>query len=313
MGVGFIFPMEQRTTEIVHRIRLGLRSKIRDHKKMQHVASFFYQLYYSSVGNLHVLPDYLIIGAAKCGTSSLYEYLIQDPNIEPAIGKEINFFDMNYKKGIKWYRTYFPFSFQKLIAKKISKNNLITGEATPRYLDHPYAPKRIKESIPSVKIIALLRNPIDRAYSHWNMMVAHNRENLSFEDAIKKEDERICGLYERMEEDENFYSREYFWYAYLDRGIYVKKLKRWFQYLSKDQFLILQSEDFFRNPSENYNRVLKFLNLPRKELVGYKQFRKGSYKKQKIESTTRTKLVEFFKQHNEELYKLLDTRFDWND
>lgn len=310
--MNFTMTMEQRTTEMIRQSRLGLREKIKDHKKIRSITSTLYHLYYSSIGNLHVLPDYLIIGAAKSGTSSLYEHLIQHHDVEPAVGKEINFFDMNYNKGANWYRTYFPLSFQKILTKKIYKNDFSTGEATPRYFDHPHAPKRIKKLIPLVKIIVLLRNPIDRAYSHWNMMVSHNRENLSFEDAIKKENERIDGLYERMNKDETFYSREYYWYAYLDRGIYVKKLKHWMKFIPKNQFLILQSENFFQHPSETYNRVLQFLNLSAKELVDYKQFRKGSYKKQKMDMNTRAKLVEFFKKHNEELYKILDEKFDWD-
>ena len=109
--------MEQRTTEMIRQSRLSLREKIKDHEKIRSITSTLYHLYYSSTGNLHVLPDYLIIGAAKSGTSSLYEHLIQHHDIEPAVGKEINFFDMNYNKGANWYRTYFPLSFQKILTK----------------------------------------------------------------------------------------------------------------------------------------------------------------------------------------------------
>ena len=299
-------------SKITRNTRLSFRQKLKNHEKLKSSASSINKGYSSLIGPLHALPDYLIIGAAKCGTSSLYEYLIQHPNVEPAIGKEINFFDMRYDRGINWYRTYFPSLIQRSFSKSIFKNNLITGEATPRYIDHPHAPERVKNLLPNVKLIVMLRNPVDRAYSHWNMMVAHKREELSFEDAMDKEKERISGLFEKMSADQKFYSREYYWYAYLERSIYIDKLKRWFKYFPREQFLFLKSEEFFKDPNTAYAKALSFLGLEEFELEDYKTVRKGSYKKSKMESSTRTKLLEFFKPKNEELYKFLGIDFEWD-
>lgn len=287
--------------------RLKIRYGIKNHNKLQSLLYSLYKLYYSSTGNLHNLPNYLIIGAAKCGTSSLYEYLTQHPSINPALGKEINFFDMHYSKGINWYRSYFPFK------NFFTKKNSITGEATPRYLDHPHAAKRVYDLIPSVKIIVLLRNPVDRAYSHWNMMVAHKREDLSFSEAIENEKSRISDFFEQMQNNKEYYSKDYFWYGYLERGLYAKKIKHWMNFIPKEQFLVLQSEDFFRNTSDVYNHVLEFLDLPKRNLIKYDKFRKGSYKKQKMDNSTRKNLIDFFKPHNEELYNLLGENFHWED
>ena len=294
------------------RARLTIRKKIKNHKKLQSTVNSINKGYSSILGPLHTLPDFLIIGSAKCGTSSLYEYLIKHPNIESAIGKEINYFDMQYEKGINWYKTYFPSLIQKDVSKNIFSKKLITGEATPRYIDHPLAIKRIKNDLPNVKLIVMLRNPIDRAYSHWNMMVTHKHENLSFEEAINKEKQRILGLYKKMETDQRFYSKEYFWYGYLERSTYINRLKKWFEYFPREQFLILKSEELFNDPNNTYKKVLEFLKLEKVDLENYKTFRKGKYKKEKMNSETRKKLIEYFQPYNMELYKLLNDNLGWD-
>jgi len=289
--------------------RLTVRKKTSKNPIAYNIASNLHKSYYSVFGTLHTLPDYLIIGAAKCGTSSLYEYLIQHPNVKPAAGKEINFFDKNYSKGQKWYRTYFP----RLVNKNKIKSNIITGEATPRYIDHPQAPIRVKKLIPDVKLIILLRNPIDRAYSHWNMLIRNPAiETKPFEEAVKLEKKRIDGLYKKMENDENFYSPEYYQYAYLDRGLYLTRIKRWIKYFPRQQFLILDSEEFFNEPSRSYEKVLEFLKLPKIKLPKYDIFRKGAYKNSKMKNETRMKLIDFYKPHNNELNEFLGTNFVWD-
>ena len=288
----------------------SLRSKLASHPKIKSILKPLSRYYFSITGPIHLLPNYLIIGAAKSGTSSLYEYLIQHPNVQPASGKEIYFFDMNYNKGINWYRTFFPLSHQ--FPKNTLKNSIV-GEATPRYMDHPHAPSRIKKYLPNCKFIILLRNPIDRAYSHWNMMVSHNREELSFEDAIDKEKKRTNGLFEKMEKDSSFYSKEYYWYSYLERGLYSKKIKKWFEIFHKNQFLILKSEDLFSKPSEIFHQTQDFLNIPEITLDEFKTARKGAYKNKSIDSNTRKYLSDFFKPYNEELYSLIGKNFAWEE
>ena len=267
--------------------------------------------YCTLTGFLHVLPDFYVIGAAKCGTSSLYDYLIKHPSIQPVVIKEIRYFGKYYNRGLNWYRVCFPFRFQKYYVKNILKKDFLTGEATPRYLDNPHVPGRIKQITPNAKFIALLRNPIDRAYSHHNMMFNGGDETLSFEDAIKKEEERTHEEFKKMENDGNYYSDKYFQQAFLHRGIYVDKLKQWMKVFPKEQFLIIQSEEFFNNTPTEYNKILKFLGLPEWELTDYKGVGMGKYKS-KLDPTTRKELIEFFRPHNERLYEFLGTRFDWD-
>ena len=131
---------------ISNRIKLG--NILRNHKNALTVARQFNKLYYNSTGFTHVLPDFLIIGAARSGTTSLYEYLIQHPSVIRGIGKEVYFFDKEFKKGINWYKSFFPTKSTKSKLEKKLQTKCITCEATPRYLYHPSSPKRVFETLP---------------------------------------------------------------------------------------------------------------------------------------------------------------------
>ena len=258
-----------------------------------------------------MLPDFLIIGAARSGTTSLYEYLTQHPLVIPGVGKEVYFFDKNFNKGVNWYKSFFPTKISKSRLENKQKRNCVTGEATPRYLYHPHTPKRVFDLIPDVKLIVLLRSPIDRAYSHYQMEAGHGNEELSFEDAIEQEEKRIRDDMKKMERNENFYSVNFYRKSYLTRGIYVDQLKRWFEYFPREQFLILKSEDFYSKTSEVYNQVLDFLNLSKFELNSFKAYRMTKHSS--ICSETRKKLTDYFSPYNKQLYELLDRNFGWEE
>jgi len=114
-----------------------------------------------------------------------------------------------------------------------------------------------------------------------------------------------------MLNNENYYRKDYFHHSYIERGIYVKKLKQWMEVFPKEQFLIIQSEEFFKDPNKIYNQVLRFLDMPKWELKEYKKIGAGSYKQSEIKPGTRDKLIEYFKPFNEQLYDFLKTKFDW--
>jgi hypothetical protein len=305
--------MQSQLNDIRRDISRYLRPRLSKYPKLHYCLVSLHRTYCFLTGFMHVLPDYYIIGAAKSGTTSLYDYLVQHQCVQPITTKEPRFFDKYYNRGENWYRINFPFTFQKFISEKINKNKFITGDATPRYLDHPHAPHRIKKITPNAKFIVLLRNPIDRAYSNYNMRINAKREHLSFEDTIEKERKQVKDEFKKMQQNEEYYSRDYYHNAYLDRSIYVDKLKRWMEVFPKEKFLIIQSEEFFKDTSKMYKEVLEFLNLPNQELPEYKQIGKAKYKQPKMNSETRKKLVEYFKPHNERLYEFLGRRFDWDE
>jgi len=257
-----------------------------------------------------VLPDFLIIGATKGGTSAAFNYLIQHPNIIPPPKKEVGFFSAWHKSGKLWYKSHFPTYFQKFFAQKLYKRKFLTGEASPNYLFSLLVPKRVHELIPNVKIIVLLRNPVDRAFSDYHMKVKLGNEKLSFEDAIKNEDIRLEGVKEKILNDPNYYSYHYWLFSYLRQGIYLDQLKVWMDIFPKEQFLVLKTEDLNSHPQKILNQIFDFLGLPSFSVPDLKRKNVGKYKK--MGNDTRLKLNEYFKPHNKRLYQFLDRNFDWD-
>lgn len=259
---------------------------------------------------MHMTPDVMIIGAMKCGTTSLFRYLEGHPDFLGPKMKEIHYFDFKYDKGIEWYRRQFPTKLKKMKCG-LKGQRIITGEASPYYMFHPHACKRIASVLPNVKLIALLRNPVDRAYSHYQNEIRHEREHLKFEEAIDAEPNRLAGEIEKMLDDEFYFSFHHGHHSYLARGIYVEQIKVWHTLFPKKQLLILDSETFFENPLRGFDRVCSFLELSPFRIKEFKTHNAGEYKQQ-IPAKLRKRLSDYFNPHNEDLYNYLGTKFEWN-
>src|SRR5581483_1266720 len=253
---------------------------------------------------LRVLPDFLIIGAQKAGTTSLFHYLGNHPAIIPALEKEPHFFDYNYARGAGWYRAHFPTVWERARGKF-----RLTGEATPFYLFHPHAPGRAAQLVPHAKLIVLLRNPVERAYSQYHHQVRFGLEELSFEQAIEQEAARLVGEFEKIVADRDYYSFNYQNYSYLAHGMYADQLTRWFKQFPREQFLILHSQNFYQDPAREFQRVLNFLDLPAWEPPEFPKENEGEYAP--MSPDTRAELVEFFAPHNARLYELLNVDYGW--
>ena len=159
-------------------------------------------------------------------------------------------------------------------------------------------------------MIVLLRNPIERAYSHYHHQLRLGLETLSFEQALEAEPTRLIGEYEELLADEGYYSFNYQNYSYLARGMYAGQLERWFQYFPRKQFLILPSELFYADPKTTFAEVLEFLKLPAWQPESFRVENDGSYPL--LERAQRVRLNDFFAPHNAQLYDLLKTDFGWN-
>jgi hypothetical protein len=259
--------------------------------------------YREFTANDRVLPDFIIAGVQKGGTSSLFNYLTQHPNIIPGYKKEVKFFDGNFHKGINWYRFNFPLITQMEDAEQQ------TGEASPSYVFHPLVPQRIKESLPNIKLIILLRNPVARAYSHYQGNLRRGHENKSFEEAIELEQSRLEGEKEAIIADQYYPMYKYLVYSYLARGVYIDQIKNWLQSFPREQILILRSEDLFSNPQGVYSQVLHYLGLPDWQLSSFEIVNYGRYKE--MASETEIKLRQYFNPYNQELYSFLGKNFGW--
>ena len=257
-----------------------------------------------------MMPDFVIIGAMKSGTTSLYDFVIKHPAIAPASTKELNYFSVLYTLGELWYRSNFPTKISRYYFHKKTSQKLLSGEATPTYLFYPIVPSRMKEVLRDIKLIVILRNPVDRAYSNYNDIVRRNNETLSFEKAIKMEEERCAEERKRLIQDPDFVPIHYKDRSYLARGVYVDQLERWFRYYSKKQFLILATEDFRKNPQRTLDQIFDFLEVSPFQIENLKNLNVGNYKA--MNKDTRKFLIEYFKPHNKRLSKLLQRDFDWD-
>lgn len=254
------------------------------------------------------LPDYIVIGGQKCGTTSLHDYIKRHPNIVPPFKKDSSFFDANYFRGYPWYQAHFPLQswMDQLRAKG---ERFVTGEVTTTYMFHPLAAERAAKHLTDVKFIALLRNPAIRAYSQYQHMKRTGREDLSFREAIEKEGERLNGILERVEKSDDEAHMIFRNFAYKARGRYAEQLGRWFKRFPRDRFLILKSEDLFSQPEQVCRQLYDFLGLPDFKLEKYENANPGRYSDADVKIIK--ELEEYFVPHNKELYELVDSNFGW--
>ncbi len=260
-------------------------------------------------------PDFIIIGVQKGGTTSLYHYLVQHPQIAPALDKEVHFFDLEFERGWDWYDARFPGIIQADQAHDRRPHAsstvppVITGEASPYYIFHPLVPQRIAQTLPTVKLIVLLRDPVDRAISHYHHAVRWGFEPLAIADAFAQEEERLAGEVEKMLADPSYHSFNHRHLSYLARGRYAQQLEHWFQYFPREQFLILNSEALYRSPDLALQAVCQFLALPFQPLARYERYDPGNYRQP--DPTLCQQLADYFHPHNQRLMQLLNQHFDW--
>jgi hypothetical protein len=259
--------------------------------------------------SLRTLPDFLIVGAQRAGTTSLYNYLAAHPAVVPALKKETLFFANYYYRGTGWYRAHFPLSSQARDGRDLRQAQHVTGEASPYYLFHPLAPARAARTVPDAHIIAILRNPVERAYSHYHHEVEMGFETLSFEEAIEHEEERLSGEEARLLRDDRYSSLTYQNYSYLARGIYVDQLVRWVRCFCIEQVLVLSSKDLEQDPERVLAAVARFVGLPALRLGGHRRDHERRYPA--MEAKTREHLHAYFAPHNRRLYDFLGADLAW--
>jgi hypothetical protein len=249
------------------------------------------------------LPDFLIIGAQRCGTTSLYHHLVAHPAVAAAYpAKGVHYFDKHPGRSPDWYRAHFPVD---------RGGGPVTGEGSPYYLFHPHAPARAARVVPDAKLIVMLRDPTERAYSHYQQEFARGYDGApSFEAALDLEPERLRGERERMLADERYDSRSYQHHSYMARGDYLDQIQAWREHFPAEQLLILSAEAFFADPRSGVEQAQRFLDLEPASLPEYRVHNARRYAP--LQTATRERLNRRFAEPNRRLYEYLGTDLGWN-
>jgi len=253
---------------------------------------------------LRALPDFLIIGAQKCGTSSLHAQLALHPEVRAPLTKEVHYFDIHYHRGPLWYGAHFP-----LRDRRHAAGGWKTYESSVCYLFYDFVPERIIALLPKVRLIAMVRDPVERAYSQYQMSRKRNAESLSFEAAIAAEEERLAPEWGKIAKDPRYHSRIVRQQSYLSRGRYAEQVERWLRYVPRERLLVLDARELATERARVHAEILGFLGLSESAIPDTEDRNVGEY--EPMAPRTREQLSEYFAPHNQRLYELLGRDFGW--
>jgi hypothetical protein len=257
---------------------------------------------------LRCLPDFLIIGAQKAGTTSLFASLNEHPSVWMPPCKECHFFTRPWRPMLA-YRGFFP---TRRTRDRMGRDGepVRLGEATPYYLFHPRTPARVARSLPEVKLIAILRDPVERAYSHHRHCVRRGTESLDFEAALEAEATRTAGAAERLARSAFAVSDAHRHHSYLARGLYAQQLRRWFEHVDRRRIHVAFFEHLLESPETSLARIETFLGLPVRDR-GELPRRNSGGRSAPMADETRRRLRERFAEPNRELAELLGVEPPW--
>lgn len=257
-----------------------------------------------------MLPGFLIVGAQRCGTTSLFHVLSQHPAvISPVLGRtELHFFDNEYQRGLSWYRSQFPIGAWARFTARHAGVAPVAFEGSPYYMFHPLVPARIHRDLPGVLLLVLIRDPVERAHSQWAHQVGLGLETESFERALELEDDRVAGEAERLASDPAYTSRRHWLYAYRGRGHYADQLQRLNALFGRDRIHVVDSGRFFADPRPAYDQVLDFLGLPPHSPAFTPQ---NARPRSPMPDSLRAQLEEHFRPHDERLAAWLGHEPSW--
>jgi Sulfotransferase domain len=264
----------------------------------------------SATAGRRQLPSFILVGAQRAGTTSLFRALMSHPLIHSAnYHKGVNYFDVNYHRDFAWYQGHFPTLSSLRRSTRGVTGEPITFEASGYYMFHPCAPERMARHLPDVRVLAMLRDPVERAYSAWKHEHARGFETESFDRALDLEDERLEGQVEQMLADRDYQSYSHRHHAYLRRGQYAEQLMRLRQYFPPEQIHVIESEAFFERPEPTYAGVLDFLELP--SVFPDRFDRWNGRPSSPMPEETRARLRSHFSSHDRALAELLGREAAW--
>lgn len=256
----------------------------------------------TAVGRLtagrRALPGLLVIGTQRGGTTSLHHYLAQHPRLDaPVSTKGVHWFDTAWDRPVDWYRAHFPFATADHVA----------FESSPYYLFHPEVPGRVSRTLPDVRVVAVLRDPVERAWSHYHHVVGKGQEELSFEDALAAEDDRLAGAGQVLAE--GGVHLHHLRHSYVARGRYAPQVRRWWDAIGRDRVLLLDAADLRADPQGCCDRVCDLVGVPHDVLDLGVHHNARSYAP--LDGDLRAHLRTRFADADDELRRLTGRTFSW--
>jgi hypothetical protein len=261
----------------------------------------------AAAGMWRTRPDFLIIGTQKAGTTSLHAYLAAHPGLQPARGrKELHYFNIYYHRGLAWYLGHFP--------TRLGRDGRLRFEATPDYLWHPAVPARVARQIGRPKLIAVLRDPAERAYSAWNMWHSfagradrdsHRADPRSFSQAIAEELASPDG-------------QAHLHFHYLAQGRYADHLARWLGHFRREDLLVLEHAEMSRDLPAFLDRICAFLGVDRfdpatvRDFAGTRHWAGPRRTRTADDEATLVRLRTYYAPHDAALARVLDRPPSWS-
>lgn len=250
-----------------------------------------------------MLPSFLLIGAQKAGTTSLYNYLVRQPDVLPAFRKEIHYLSYLYlHRSERWYRAFFP--------RQSAGSGKVTGEASTYYHMCLRAPERAARLVPDAKLLFVVRDPVERAFSQYKHSVRKGFETRSFEAAIERELAELPAELERLRADEGYESYLHQHQAYLSRGHYMEQLERWLRWYPRERVHVLRAEDLFARPEPTYRAVLAFLGVKLKRRIEFDPHNQIA-SADVMDPGTRGRLEAYYEPHDRALAEWLGSDLGW--
>lgn len=260
--------------------------------------------------SFRALPDFVVIGGQRCGTTSLFKNLAEHPQVlRPGIEKGIDYYSLHPQRGLDWYRGNFPLrSVARLRTARTGPPQVF--EACTYYMFHPFAVERMAQDLPHIKLVVMLRDPVERAFSAYKHEFARGFETEpDFTRALALEDERLAGEVDRMAADPTYESHAHRHHAYRARGQYAEQLERVFAHYPREQVFVCDSESFFSRPAQQYGDLTRFLGLEEYLPAHFDQLNARPSKP--MPEAAREQLKRHYAPHDEALTALLGRAPGW--
>lgn len=255
-------------------------------------------------------PSFIVIGAQRCGTTSIFKHLAEHPQImRPPVEKGTDYYTLHFGKGLSWYQGHFPLRVSARLQSRGSTKP-VAFEACTYYMFHPFALERLARDFPEIKLVAMLRDPVERAYSAYKHELGRGFETeTDFMRALDLEGPRLEDEIGRMKADVRYESHAHRHQAYVRRGQYAEQLERAFSWFSRDQVHVMDSEAFFLEPAEQYAQLIEFLELDSFRPSRFEQHNARPSSPMPI--AARQRLAEHFEPWDSRLEELLGRRVTW--